>query len=168
MVGEQVAAFDQTIVEAPRPRQPDHELLVEFAVRGIPAPQGSKRAFRNKFSGRIQQVESSKAVGPWRERVALAAETAMGLRSPLEGPLRLTLEFRFPRPASHRGTKGLRASAPTIHAQRPDLSKLIRAVEDALTTIVWRDDAQVAVVDARKDWDDVTPAGMTLRVEVTR
>lgn len=138
---------------------------VRFTVRGTPAPQGSKRAFRNKFSGRIQQVESSKALAPWRDTIGLAADVAMAGRDPLEGPVRLTVQFRFQRPAGHRGAKGLRPSAPRVHHQRPDVSKLVRAVEDALTTIVWRDDSQVAQLVATKAWDDEAPAGATVSVE---
>lgn len=139
---------------------------VRFTVRGIPRPQGSKRAFRNKYSGKIQQVESSPDVGAWRDRVGNAAAAAMGARPPLEGPLRLTVTFRFARPASHRGAKGLKPSAPRVHAQRPDASKLVRALEDALTSIAWRDDAQVAQLVAVKAWDDAGPVGADVLIEV--
>lgn len=139
---------------------------VNFSVRGTPRPQGSKRAFRNKHSGKITQVESSPEVGAWRDTIALAADKAMLDRAPLEGPVRLTVEFRFQRPASHRGVKGLRPSAPRVHHQRPDTSKLVRAVEDALTTIVWRDDSQVAQLVASKVWDDDGPAGALVSIEV--
>lgn len=139
---------------------------VRFTVRGIPRPQGSKRAFRNKHTDRITQVEMSPHVAAWRDTVGNAADVAMAGRSPLEGPVRLTLEFRFPRPASHRGAKGLKPSAPRVHAQQPDLSKLVRAVEDALSTIAFRDDARVAQLIATKVWDDEAPAGATVSVEV--
>ena len=33
---------------------------------------------------------------------------------------------------------------------RPDATKLVRAVEDALTGLVWRDDAQVVIQTVRK------------------
>jgi Holliday junction resolvase RusA-like endonuclease len=148
--------------------RPSSALLdhVQFTVRGTPRPQGSKRAFRNKYTGHIQQVESSPDIGAWRDTIALAADIAMAGRSPLEGPVRLTVEFRFQRPASHRGAKGLRPSAPAVHHQRPDASKLVRALEDALTTIAWRDDSQVAQLLATKVWDDEAPAGASVNVEV--
>jgi Holliday junction resolvase RusA-like endonuclease len=148
--------------ETPDPSQSTHGRR----LAQTPRPQGSKRAFRNKHTGRIQQVESSPDVAAWRDTIALAADIAMAGRAPLEGPVRLTVEFRFQRPASHRGVKGLRPSAPAVHHQRPDASKLVRALEDALTTIAWRDDSQVAQLLATKVWDDVAPAGATVNVEV--
>ena len=44
---------------------------VEFTVLGVPAPQGSKR-----HVGRGVLVESSNALGPWRDAVAWAARDA--------------------------------------------------------------------------------------------
>jgi len=49
---------------------------VEFTVLGVPAPQGSKR-----HVGRGVLVESSKALGPWRDAVAWAARDAAVARS---------------------------------------------------------------------------------------
>lgn len=138
-----------------------------FTVRGIPAPQGSKRAFRNKYSGRIQQVESSTRVKPWRSDVRDAAFAAIGGTvavhpgvtienwEPMTGPLEVALMFRLPRPKGHFGTgrnaAQLKPAAPAWPSSKPDLDKLIRAVLDACTSIVWVDDAQVVclVVDKR-------------------
>ena len=36
------------------------------------------------------------------------------------------------------------------HTKTPDIDKLLRAALDALTGVVWRDDAQVAEVSVRK------------------
>ena len=44
---------------------------------------------------------------------------------------------------------------------RPDLSKLIRATEDALTGIIYADDAQIVDIHAKKEY------GLPERVEVT-
>lgn len=49
----------------------DDDDVVEFFVPGRPAPQGSKR-----HVGHGIMVESSRDLGPWRERVALAANPA--------------------------------------------------------------------------------------------
>ena len=43
-------------------------------------------------------------------------------------------------------------------------TKLIRAVEDALTGIVWRDDAQVAVQKVAKVYGD-EPQGAVITIE---
>lgn len=115
---------------------------VSFVVFGQPAPAGSKTTGRTK-DGRSFVRDSSKRSYPWRRDVAQAAGIAMRSAPLLDGPLRLELTFHVPRPKGHYGTRGLRPSAPTHPTTRPDVLKLARAVEDACTGIVWRDDAQV-------------------------
>ena len=128
---------------------------VAFKVDGIPAPAGSKRGFVNRRTGGVIITDASKRAKPWQARVAAAASEAMSGEL-LAGPLELTLTFTFPRLPSHFGTGrnagSLRASAPALPAVRPDVTKLVRAVEDALTGIVWRDDAQVIAQHAYKGY----------------
>lgn len=151
--------------------------MISFTVRGIPAPQGSKRAFRNKYSGRIQQVESSKRVAPWRSDVRDAAIDAMtedrdGMGwpgNPLAGPIAVKLTFSLPRPRGHYGTGRnaavLKPSAPTWPTSKPDLDKLVRAVLDACSALVWRDDAQVVGVQTEKLYaSDHRPPGVEVQV----
>jgi len=132
---------------------------VEFIVYGRPAPQGSKQAYaiyRGKpgsktFTGKIAQVEMSKYVKPWRTEVAAAAR-ALGIREPLDGPLVACMVFTIARPKSHYRTGKfahlLRDAAPVAPATTPDFSKLVRATEDAMTGIVWKDDALVVRYEA--------------------
>jgi Holliday junction resolvase RusA-like endonuclease len=131
---------------------------VRLVVHGHPAPQGSKDAYRNQHTGRIQQVESSAKVKPWRADVKAAAEDAVCCPCPdncgtlmpgypLDGPLYARMVFTFVRPASHwrtgRNAHLLRASAPARPKGRPDASKLLRSTEDALTGLLWTDDSRV-------------------------
>lgn len=155
---------------------------IEFVVYGRPAPQGSKQAFAiykgrkgaKVFTGRVAQVEMSKYVKPWRESVAAAA-LALDILEPLEGPLVASMVFSIARPKSHyrtgRNAHLLRDSAPVAPACTPDLSKICRATEDALTGIVWKDDALVvryegfAKVYAGSDEPDALDApGAVIRV----
>jgi Holliday junction resolvase RusA-like endonuclease len=117
-----------------------------IVVHGIPGPQGSKT---HKGGGRM--VESSAKVKPWRVAVVEAAVEARqkveGFQ-PIAGAVALSMTFTVARTKGHFGTGRnagvLRPSAPRRPAVRPDLSKLVRATEDALTTaLVYRDDAQV-------------------------
>lgn len=114
-----------------------------ITVRGLPAPQGSKR-----HVGKGVMVESSKHVKPWREAVKHAALEVVGDDfQPLDGPLLVSMVFSFARPKGHFGTGRnagvLRAGAPLFPCGKPDLSKLARATEDALTGVVWVDDSRV-------------------------
>lgn len=89
----------------------------------------------------------------------------MAGREALAGAIHLDAVFTFPRPKAHyrtgRHAGELRPSAPLVHSSRPDLDKLLRAVGDALTGIVWRDDSQVASIVASKVYG---PPGATLLV----
>lgn len=129
---------------------------IRFYVPGRPAPQGSKR-----HVGRGVLVESSKEVGPWRERVALAAHQAMGGRPLFDGPVSVVLNFVLPRPKSAPKT---RTPAAT---KRPDLDKLERAILDALTDVCFADDSQVISLCGYKRIAELgETAGVEVRVEV--
>lgn len=136
------------------------DVIVAFTVPGSPAPQGSKR-----HVGRGILVESSKAVGPWRERVALAAHNAMNGQALLPGPITLTLAFVLPRPKS----APKRSTPPAI--KRPDIDKLARSCFDALSGVIYRDDAQVNDCHATKRLAEIgeTPGvTITLTTEATK
>lgn len=118
---------------------------LSFTVPGIAAPQGSKR-----HVGHGIMVESSARLKPWRAAVTAAAAEARAGHPTITGPVVLGAVFSFPRPAGHYGTGRnagvVRDSAPSWPSTRKfgDLSKLVRAVEDAITDAgVWQDDCQV-------------------------
>lgn len=111
---------------------------IRFTVLGTPRPQGSKRHVGNGI-----MVESSKALKPWRQEVSGTA-LALGV-SMFEAhvPVELTLNFYFTKP------KSAKRRAMTT---KPDGSKLLRAVEDALTGILYHDDSQIIESHVRKHY----------------
>lgn len=130
---------------------------MRFTVPGVPVPQGSKTAFVVK--GRAVVAESNRAkLKPYRATVAEAAAAATNGGGLVTGPVRLELLLVFARPKSHFRTGAyaavLRDDAPAYVSTRPDASKVTRAIEDALTGIVWRDDAQVAELAVTKVYGD--------------
>jgi Holliday junction resolvase RusA-like endonuclease len=82
----------------------------------------------------------------------------------LDGPLALAVTFHVPRPKGHYGKRGLRPTAQVYPTTRPDVTKLLRAVEDACTGVVWRDDAQVVRQVAAKVYGE--PARAEVEVVV--
>ena len=88
-------------------------------------------------------VEDAKHNKDWRANVALVASEAMKGREVFSSPVALRVDFIMPRPKNHYGKKGLKTKAPQAHSSRPDLTKLTRCLEDALTGIVWTDDALI-------------------------
>jgi len=115
---------------------------VRFTVFGPAQPAGSKTIGRGP-AGRVWVREAGRRSAPWRQQVAQVAGEAIGERELLDGPLAATMTFHVARPKKHYGAYGLLSSAPVLPASRPDLLKLARAVEDALTGVVYRDDAQI-------------------------
>lgn len=112
-------------------------------VAGVARPQGSK-----KHVGHGRMIEQSKYLPQWRKDVHNAAVKALeedGRK--MDGPIECSLTFFLPRPKNHPKTK------PTYPTTQPDLSKLIRAVEDSLTTAGWwADDARVIRSIAEKHY----------------
>ena len=127
--------------------------MIEFEVPGKPRPQGSKRHVGN---GRM--IESSKYVAAWRELVACMADEAMKDSNltcvPNGFPLTLNVSLFFARPACHYKKGELRDDAPQFFTKVPDLSKVMRSIEDAMTGIVYADDRQLVKEVVTKDWSD--------------
>ena len=119
---------------------------VWFDVVGLPAPGGSKNAFPHPRTGRIVVVDAGgKRNKDWRAAVAAAGREAFKGREMPAPPLLFTILFKMQRPASHLNRHGkLRRTAPVLPITRPDLTKLVRSTEDALTGIAWHDDSQIA------------------------
>ena len=138
--------------------------MIEIIVRGQPAPQGSKKFVGLTKAGRGLLIESSKKVKPWRQDVVAAAVLAMEGRAMLDGPLVATMTFTLPKPTSAPKTRR------TWACRKPDLSKLVRSTEDALSDAgVWADDARVVSMVVHKvfpgEGDESLPSpGAIIRV----
>jgi len=145
---------------------------ITLVIYGKPAPQGSKRHI-----GKGVMVESSKAVKPWREDVRSAAAKLINCDCPdqcggllpgypIDGPVVVRMVFTSTRPRTHyrtgKNSHLLRGSAPARPSTAPDLSKLIRSTEDALTAAgLWRDDARVVEYErAAKVWAGEDPEAL--------
>lgn len=131
---------------------------LDLFVPGTPAPQGSKR-----HVGGGRMIESSAAVGDWRSVVAWSAANAY-TGAPLDGAAVLVVEFVMPRP------KSLPKRKPTPpHTKRPDVDKLLRAIGDALTGVIYADDSLLTGKHASKRYaePDETPGARILVGPIT-
>lgn len=114
------------------------DVRFEFMVYGTPAPQGSKKFVGMTKTGRGILAESSKKVRPWRQDVKAAALEARGDVAPIDGPVRVRMVFTMPKPGSAPKRR------TTYPCRMPDLSKLARSTEDAITEAgIWTDDARI-------------------------
>lgn len=147
----------------------------EIRVSGHPEPGGSKRAFmpKNRRTGRpllskrtgqpfINVTDDNPKAKEWKEAVGYAAEMAMRGRMLLGGPLAVEVIFFLRRPEDHYRANGqLKDDAPEYPTPKPDATKLWRSTEDALTKIVWRDDAQIVDQTVKKRYG---PEGVSIRI----
>lgn len=132
---------------------------VRFFTPGTPLTKGSMRSFVHARAGKVVTMAANKKLCCWESDVKFFAASAWRAR-PMQGAVSLSLVFTFGRPRSHfrSGKKSdeLRDDAPRMMAThgRKDLDKLIRAVLDAMTGVVYVDDGQVCNIDARKRYGE--------------
>ena len=126
--------------------------VVTFTVEGLPQPKGSTKAFVPKSwamaaaalgrTPRAVTTSDNPKAANWQQLIASQAQRAAAGEL-FVGPVRVTVIFRLPRPAS----------APrrvVQHVTKPDIDKLARACLDALTGIVFADDRAVVELRAKK------------------
>ena len=128
---------------------------LRFFVPGIPKPGGSKRFLGMSRRGKAILTDASGQAGKnWRAMVAAVA-FANKPKELLTGPLEVSFQFHMPRPKHHFHTSKkkrglLRDDAPFFHTIKPDALKLARSTEDAMTKIIWADDAQTCRIQSAK------------------
>jgi Holliday junction resolvase RusA-like endonuclease len=102
---------------------------------------------------------------PWRQTIADVAARALNAEHNrgiyFTGAVEFDVTFYLPRPVKFLA--GKYAADTTPHLTKPDVGKLARAAEDALSRIVWGDDCQVTDLHARKRY---CPIGQHPRAEI--
>ena len=141
-------------------------MTVSFFVLGTPKPGGSKKAIHHKTTGRIIVMDDGgKATKDWRK--AVATEALRHFKQPLHGPLSVRCCLRLPRPKAHYKSDGVTLRDWAVNMQpttRPDATKLWRSTEDAMTGIVWNDDAQIVYQVVYKVYSVTPGANITVAV----
>ena len=84
-----------------------------------------------------------------------------GLNEPLIGPIMADITFfmRMPKSYSDRKRDRLR---DTPHYQKPDLDNMIKYILDVCNGILYKDDALISEIHARKIWADLGKTEITL------
>jgi len=112
-------------------------------------PQGSKTAV--VMNGRAVMFEANKKHKGWRDHVSSVIPK---LEQPSMNPVRVELLFFFNRP------KTVKREHMSV---KPDIDKLSRSVLDCLSGRIIKDDSQVIILNARKEYTDQSP-GVLVRV----
>lgn len=134
--------------------------VVRFTVRGQPEQKGSTRAFALPIKGstskhggpkyRAVTTSANPNLKRWEQLVAFeAGHAARGAF--FTGAVAVRLTFRLTRPAS------VSPKARPFHVVRPDLDKLVRGCLDAMSGVLFRDDAQIVTLEASKVYTDAAP-----------
>jgi Holliday junction resolvase RusA-like endonuclease len=149
----------------------------EATILGKPEPAGSKTAIplKNRFTGKwitdasgrpvINVIDDNPRSAAWKKTVA-AGVRKLWRFDLLNEPVIFWAKFSLARPQYHyrsgRYSAELRPDAPAFPGVKPDVLKLARAVEDALTGVVWTDDALIIEEHLLKVWG---PPGVAIAVE---
>lgn len=136
-------------------------MTLEFRVIGVAQQMGSKRAFVPRGWTRPIITDTNRNLKSWQTLVAEGASHAIqqlpaSERTLLMEGVRLTVAFYLPRPKSL-------PRRVTAHTKAPDVDKLARSLGDALTRIVYQDDAQIVDLIAMKRY---APLGQSPYVDV--
>ncbi len=156
--------------------------MIRLRVAGDPVAQGNHRVNAHGAT-----YETTKGHQAWRDNVTWQARALLARlrqagpagageldRIAAGAPVAVAMVFLLARPKGHYGTgrnaDTVRPSAPACPAGKPDLSKLVRAVEDALTVArLWRDDSQVVALNVAKVWaGGGQPPGVLIEIEESK
>lgn len=137
--------------------------VITLHIVGVPQPKGSMSAIVRGGHTVMLEGKSTGARAAsltWRQAVETAARDWQHEHPHelLDEPLRVDVTFWLPRPKS----------APKRRVwpdRKPDVDKLARHVGDALTGIIWTDDARVCELCVRKRYAIDVPPGATIRIE---
>lgn len=139
-------------------------MTISFFAAGTPQTAGSKKCFVMKIKGKPGTsardyrgviTDDNEKGDQWKKIVAAECRR-VHTGPPLDGPLQMDVTFILERPQGHFGTgknEGqVKSSAPEHHITRPDASKLLRCLEDALTSVAYHDDGQVVAHHTFKEY----------------
>jgi len=120
---------------------PNRNPLIQFKIYGNPVPQGRPRIIKKGLHYGMKDPDASSI---YKDRLRLLAQQHR--QDPLlSGPLHVRLQFEILKPPSAR-------KRDVWRAKKPDLDNLIKAVTDAFTGVIWRDDALIVSIEASKPY----------------
>lgn len=128
---------------------------IAFVVPGKPTPEGSYNAVkRGKYTNIVPQNQEE--LEAWRSSARILSRDAWKGRPRYLGAVEIVVSFVVERPRSHFGTGRnlgkIKDSAPKYPTTKPDTDKLQRALGDALGQTVLKDDAQIVLWHASKEY----------------
>jgi Holliday junction resolvase RusA-like endonuclease len=125
-------------------------------------PSGKGRPRRDRLPNGVLVTHTPPATREYEANLAHEAKIVMNGRTPLSGPIAITLKARFPIPTSWSGKRRREALAGLIQPTViPDLTN-IACITDGLNGIVWNDDRQIVSASLEKSYSE--RPGITIAV----
>lgn len=116
-------------------------LIVAFTIPGVPVAKARSRSVLRH--GRIAHYTPEKTVN-YETLVKITAAQAMKGRDPFDGPVNMRVVLCVPIPASWSKKKQADAEAGKLRpTSKPDVSNVLKAIEDGMNGVVWQDDKQI-------------------------
>lgn len=121
--------------------------MIELTILGNPVARKSHRHLRNGLTYDPSKTD---------KKVFLKQVEHQVPRIPIEGPIKMELEFYVARPKNHYRTGKfshiLKPDSPVYKISRPDIDNYIKLVLDALNKVFYKDDSQIHAISATKEY----------------
>jgi len=118
--------------------------MLVYEIPGNPIPlQRHRHAGKKCFD---PQKKEKKAVRSY-------VQSLMNGLFPVEGAIKLIVEYHMPIPKSYSRKRALECLLGP-HIKKPDLSNLIKFTEDAFNLLVWDDDSLISHIEAKKFYSE--------------
>ena len=120
---------------------------LEIVVPGKPKGKKAPGGVQHRYNASRQDMEHFEAVA--RQQIPDCHKTYRGAVS-----MRIRAFFNRPDVHFKRHKRGLSASAPADHTQKPDCDNIAKLVGDSLNGVAYHDDAQVNDLKVTKEWTE--------------
>lgn len=121
--------------------------MIRFTVYGEPIAQGRPRA--TTINGHVSMYDPKKS-RDYKNYIRLAASEHKPEKL-LEGPLSMKVKIYRPSLKSFSKKKAEMAEKGELRpVTKPDTDNYVKAIKDALKSVIWKDDSQVVELHASK------------------
>lgn len=132
-----------------------------FSITGEPRGKGRPRV---DTRGRFPRIHTDSKTIKYERNVAKVAKLAMGARQPIDGPVSVSLRFRFALPKSMpKYQQRAILAGERAYTGGPDVDNLAKSILDGLNEIAFIDDRLIVRLFTTKV--GAAKAGVDIRVE---
>jgi len=127
-------------------------MIIKFTIVGEPHGKGRPRfTVRHGFSMAYTDEKTRTA-----ESNFLAQALPYKPEKPLENPLKMKIKAFCSIPTTYSKKKRLKCLCAMLRpAKKPDLSNILKIIEDSLNTVFFQDDKQIVSLEMEKYYDEV-------------